>query len=102
MTEVCKEIRGIVYTDGQVQGKVISDGSISGKVNTDGFIQGIVNYRQCLDYATYSGDYIVTPRSYEQTLDTSFKVLEDDVTVKQIPYFETSNEDGTTVYIGTL
>lgn len=49
----------------------------------------------------YEGEYEVIPRFSEQTLPTTDKVLTEDVTVREIPYFETSNESGgTTVYIG--
>lgn len=48
----------------------------------------------------YEGDYVVTPKVEEQTMPTKSKVMLDDVTVKAIPFFETSNTSGgTTVYI---
>lgn len=48
----------------------------------------------------YEGDYIVTPKAHAQTvLPTKRKVMADDVTVLEIPYWETSNPDGKTVYI---
>ena len=48
----------------------------------------------------YDGAYAVTPASSEQTLETTGKTMREDVTVLAIPYFETSNESGITVYIG--
>lgn len=48
----------------------------------------------------YEGEYEVTPRADPQILDTKAKKMVDDFTVKAIPYFETSNEKGTTVIIG--
>ncbi len=53
-----------------------------------------------VDRETYSGSYEVTPSASQQTLDTDNKVLANDVVVKPIPYFETSNISGITVYIG--
>lgn len=48
----------------------------------------------------YTGDYIVTPRAYARTrLPTNGLVMRDDVTVIEIPYYETSNVTGTTIYI---
>lgn len=48
----------------------------------------------------YEGDYIVTPSAHRDIiLETTNKVMEDDVTVVQIPYYETSNVTGYTVYI---
>lgn len=49
----------------------------------------------------YDGDYIVTPRTYEQSLDTDNKYLTDDVTVLEIPKTVVSNPNGGyTVTIG--
>ena len=49
----------------------------------------------------YEGEYEVTPKVAEQTLPTAQKLLEEDVHIKKIPYFEVSNTSGgNTVYIG--
>lgn len=49
----------------------------------------------------YDGEYIVTPIPYDaQTLETKNKVMANDVTVLAIPYYETSNISGITIYIG--
>lgn len=49
----------------------------------------------------YSGAYTVTPEVTQQVLETAEKVMEEDLVVKAIPYFEVSNEaGGSTVYIG--
>lgn len=47
----------------------------------------------------YEGDYIITPMTTAQILHTADTLLTEDITVVEIPYFETSNLDGTTVYI---
>lgn len=48
----------------------------------------------------YEGDYVVTPSAHRDIiLETTNKLMEDDVTVVQIPYYETSNVTGYTVYI---
>lgn len=53
------------------------------------------------DHATYHGDYIVIPKvDIEQDLLTAGMLMEDDVKVRAIPYYETSNMYGKTVYIG--
>lgn len=50
----------------------------------------------------YQGAHIVTPKAdAESILDTSGKILLDDITVQKVPYFETSNDYGETVYIAT-
>lgn len=53
------------------------------------------------DLPAYSGEYEVTPEVEQQVLNTAQKFLEADVTIKEIPYSETSNTaGGSTVYIG--
>ena len=47
----------------------------------------------------YDGPYIVTPKTEQQKLLTKNHLMNDDVTVLKIPYFETSILSGTTVYI---
>ena len=49
----------------------------------------------------YDGEYIVTPKISGQSLPTKNKVLVDDVTIKEIPFYNVSNASGgNTVYIG--
>lgn len=51
----------------------------------------------------YEGEYTVIPSKEEHVLKTSGKVMNDDVTVKAIPYHSTSNTaGGETVYIGKV
>lgn len=97
--DVCKEIKGIVHIAEAVEGIVISDGAIGGKISADGYIRGEIGYRQCHEVAKYDGEYDVIPKTYAQYLDTDNKLMEEDVTVRAIPYYETSNINGTTVYI---
>lgn len=49
----------------------------------------------------YTGPYDVTPKTEGQTLKTANKRMTDDVSVKAIPFFDTSNNaGGQTIYIG--
>lgn len=51
---------------------------------------------------TYDGDYIITPKAFEeQIMPTNGLLMLDDVTIKRVPYFETSNPMGKTVYIAS-
>lgn len=51
-------------------------------------------------YDIYDGEYTVTPKAHNETiLETREKLMADNVTVNKIPYYETSNESGLTVYI---
>ena len=50
----------------------------------------------------YNGPYVVTPAIDSQVLPTAQKRMIDNMTVKAIPYFQTSNPQmGETVYIGS-
>lgn len=49
----------------------------------------------------YDGEYTVIPMVIEQKMETKKKLMKDDVTIKAIPVFRTSNESGTTVFIGS-
>ena len=54
------------------------------------------------DVPVYDGSYEVTPLISHQTLETAGKLMGEDMQIKAIPFFETSNTaGGTTVYIGT-
>lgn len=49
----------------------------------------------------YEGITSVTPKPYEKTiLQTKDKKVLENITVEKIPYFETSNNTGTTIFIG--
>lgn len=49
----------------------------------------------------YTGPYVVTPKPHDEVvLETNGKRMTGDVTVLEIPYWETSNTSGLTVYIG--
>ena len=50
--------------------------------------------------AWYEGPYEVTPTRSEQHLATTHRTMREDVTVHEIPYYETSNPYGTTYIIG--
>ena len=84
--------------DGQIKGSVQLYGVISGSLNAVQDIHGALTVSSNLDY--YRDTYIVVPTNHEQILHTKSKVMLDDVNVKKIPYYETSNKVGTTVYIG--
>lgn len=56
---------------------------------------------QINDADPYEGDYTVTPRVDSQTMETRGKIMSNDVTILAIPYYDTSNPYGTTIYIGS-
>lgn len=58
-------------------------------------------YSVYIEGEIYDGDYEVTPKVDAQSLPTATKVMLQDVQINKIPYFETSNEYGNTIYIGS-
>lgn len=54
------------------------------------------------DYEYYDGAYHVIPKAYDDIiLETKEKIMRDNVTVDSVPYYETHNEKGTTIYIAS-
>lgn len=51
-------------------------------------------------YEDYTGPYEVTPKVESQSLNTEDKHMAHDVTIKPIPYYEVSNQNGKTIIIG--
>ena len=64
-------------------------------------VNGIAIIRH--DIPVYNGVYNVVPSANQKImLETADKLLTDNITVKEIPYYETSNiVGGNTVYIGS-
>ena len=53
------------------------------------------------DYDVYTGETTVTPSTHEnQVLSTANKLVQENITVEQIPTFETSNAYGISFIIG--
>lgn len=65
-----------------------------------GFDQLQVVTRDLEDFQIYQGSYSITPAVEAQTLETKNRRMDEDLTILEIPYFETSNQSGTTVIIG--
>lgn len=53
------------------------------------------------DYDPYLGPYVVIPKRRDQILATKDKNMTDDVTVKEVPWTEVSNQHGTTYIIAS-
>lgn len=93
-------ISGVLQTTEALFGIVENGGTIRGELQAEGVLIGEVGFPKCTYPAVYDGTYDVIPKAYTmQTLETNRKYMEDDVRVHEIPYFEVSNESGTTCYI---
>lgn len=94
-------IYGVIYTEDTLSGKIADGGQIQGRLQSEATLIGKVGFPKCDYPSPYGGEYEVTPRLYEQYLDTDGKYMEDDVTVFEIPITRTSNPyGGQTVVIG--
>lgn len=82
-----------------LSGSISVECTLSGKLSCDGGLSGKLSIIR--EYDRYDGDYKVTPRAFkEQTLETSNKLLGEDVVIAEVPYWETSNDsNGQTAYI---
>lgn len=80
-------------------GKLKNECSIVGMLKADFKISGVIS--KPLGYEDYNGSYEVVPSSEDQTLFTKDKHMTDNVSVKQIPFYEVSNpKGGVTAIIG--
>lgn len=54
------------------------------------------------DAEPYMGSYDVVPKAFiQQTLNTAGKLMSKNVKVEAVPYYETSNVNGTTIFIAS-
>lgn len=95
-----------------MNGKAIADGNpiIAGKIIFSSDLKGSVSANKNIlgakasistDHELYSGAYNVTPEIEEQTLNTSDKLMIEDVKIRAIPYYSVSNQyNGETIIIG--
>jgi hypothetical protein len=49
---------------------------------------------------TYEGSYEILPSPEGGKIECAGKYMAEDLTIEPIPYYEVSNSDGVTVYIG--
>lgn len=84
------ELVGTLHGEETLQGNLASTQSVTATLTVPPIRGGVI----------YDGAYEVTPKASEQTvLETRNKLMTDDVTVLEIPYYETYNTSGYTVYI---
>lgn len=83
-----------------LSGSIAAEASLSGTLSSVGGLAGKVSVTK--EYDIYDGEYKIVPRIFEkQVLPTSNRVLKEDVVVKEVPFYETSNDSGgITAYIG--
>ena len=91
----------MLVLDGELTLITVLDGELANLLELDGEL-GVVLQGGGSIYPWYDGETEVTPKAYsEVVLDTDGKVMPSDVTVFRVPYYETSNPTGLTVYIAS-
>lgn len=88
--------------DGEIgTGEITGDIEVIDEITAEIGVGGVIRIRP-EDYDIYDGDTMVKPKVNEQTiLPTAQKILDEDITVLEIPYFQTTNpQGGNTIYIG--
>lgn len=93
----------LTKVDGELIGQIVSTHNISGNVSRMLSVQGGITTAPAAPiFPYYQGVYEVTPlANLTLELQTSHKILENNIIVNQIPYFQVSNTSGGyTVTIG--
>ena len=85
-------------------GYLRNEANISGILSSNGNLSGVLTggCEKGGDIDPYTGDYIVIPKVVDQTMSTANKKMIKDVTIKEIPKHEVSNDYGTTLVIGGI
>lgn len=94
-------IDGIIENTISIKGTLDSNSELSGVIENNNSISGTLTIGGGGSYTDYDGSYDIIPKTTSQTLNTTNKIMRDDVLIEEIPYFETSNEYGNTIYIGS-
>lgn len=87
----------IIEQEGVLFGSMSSVGNLSGTINSEESLTGrivITTDREC-----YTGNCHVIPKIDSQVLPTCDKVINQDITVEGIPFYEVSNQQGGTTFI---
>lgn len=86
-----KSLTGTISEETSLFGVLSCDEGLTGQLSTT------------TKHNEYVGPYEVVPQAFNaQTLQTAFMLLNDDIVVSEIPYFDVGNEsDGSTIYIGS-
>lgn len=88
-------------TNDTITGTLQTNINITGILTPNTNLSGTIISGEGTHRSYYNGSYEVIPKVDSQTLETKEKIMADDLEISSIPYFETSNQYGYTIYIGT-
>lgn len=94
------ELKGSITPSVILIGAIKDIAGLTASIHMSDNLIGTVSISESYDH--YSGDYEVSPDANTSvSLNTSGKLMDSDVKVLKIPYWETSNVSGKTVYIAS-
>lgn len=86
----------------RITGTLADISRIRARVFSDATLHGHISLPKSVSGEAFLGPYEVIPSTTDDIiLETKRKTMTDDVTVFKIPYYETMNTSGYTVYIGS-
>lgn len=99
------ELTGALSTvDNTLDGELTTDEShnLTGSLSIEGLsLNGELHIPPEVPVENYQGSYIVVSKPFKDSiLKTGGLRMVQDITIEKIPYYETGNESGYTVYIG--
>ena len=90
-----EHLSGALSDHGKLIGALSPVAGLTGTLSPPRGLTGRLTIPRALDAEYYTGEYEVTPQARSDViLDTSGKLMTDDVTVFEIPYYETTNPAG--------
>lgn len=91
-------LHGSLEPDGVISGKLSAVEGLAAKLSDPGQLHGIIQKQK--SYPQYTGETDIIPKAHQdQILETANKLVVQNIIVHEVPYEETHNESGTTVYI---
>lgn len=92
---------GVLSSVIQITGILSPKGNMTGQLSEKAQMTGFLTIPETVCSDAYDGEYVVDPDFIGKTLETSGKLMRDDVTVNPILVSKTINiSGGNTVYIG--
>lgn len=99
--QICN-VTGTLSTKHSLTGSLARRRSLTGRLASIGGLTGRLAAAYTVPPEAYDGPYEATPMTVDQKLNTKEKYMNDDMSIRSIPYFDVSNTSGgSTVYIGT-
>lgn len=87
----------------RVKGTLSSAGNLTGTLSGGNTVTGglAIKVVESESRQQYDGDTVIIPATSDIVLETANKLVSDDILVKEIPTFETSNEFGVSFIIAS-